>query len=172
MRFKDFLFLEFGFSDAGSDWFYGNYLYPSDAFDWPYAVTEPADYKFLQSRWEKEKKQGRKFHNLDVDKTIDQKFTSVYSNTMPEAGHGFWKHSSKERPNLTIDNDAPMKLQGHRKQADKPHVLTKSNNLIDKKADLDRLFGKFEPRYPEVPDDFDKPWTNKYEKSSRKQRGQ
>jgi hypothetical protein len=161
MRFKEFLVLEFGFSDSGSDWFYGNYLYPSDAFDWPYTFSEPADFKFLQRRWQNERKEGRKFHNLDVADTLDTKFVSVYSNTMPEAGDGFWKHKPDNRPNVTVDRNAPMKLQGHRKSADRPHVLTKSNNLIDKKSELNQLFGKFEPKYAEIPKDFDKPWTNK-----------
>lgn len=158
MRFKEFLLLEFGFADSGSDWFYGNYLYPSDAFDWEDAVHEPPDFKFLQSRWEREKKQGRKFYNLDVDKVLKTKFTSVYSNTMPEIGDGFWKHRPDNRPNLKIDFDAEIKLHGMRTSADSPDVLGTSNNLIDKKAELNKLFGKFEPKYYEIPKDFDKPW--------------
>lgn len=161
MKFKEFLLLEFGFSDSGSDWFYGNSLYPSDAFDWEDAVHEPPDFKFLQVRWKREKKLGRKFYNLDVDKTLKSKFTSVYSNTMPDAGFGFWKHKKDSKANLTIDNDADLELIGHGKTHKKVTILRKSNDLIDNKEKLDNLFGKFEPKYPELSKDFDKPWKNK-----------
>jgi hypothetical protein len=161
MKFKEFLLLEFGFSDSGSDWFYGNSLYPSDAFDWEDAVHEPPDFKFLQSRWKREHKQGRKFHNIDLDKALNTKFVSVYSNTMPGVGPGGWRHKPDKRPNVRVDFDADMKLHGIRKSAESPDVLSKSNNLIDKKDQLNKLFGKFEPKYYEIPADFDKPWTNK-----------
>lgn len=161
------MYLEAGFSDSGSDWFYGSLLYPSDAFDWEDTIHEPQDFLFLQSRWEKEHKLGRKFHNIKLDGVLDTKFTSIYSNTMPEAGHGFWKHKPDTRPNITIDRDAPMKLQGTRRQADIASVLTKSNNLIDNKEKLDKLFGKYEPKLPELSKDFDKPWVHKKDKKSK-----
>jgi hypothetical protein len=167
MTFKQFLLLEFGFSDSGSDWFYGNYLYPSDAFDWEDAAHEPPDFKFLQSRWKRERKQGRKFHNLDVDKVLKTKFVSVYSNTMPETRGGGWKHKPDKRSNLRVDFDAELKLHGLRKSADSPDLLGKANNLIDKKEELDRLFGPFEPKYPALSKDFDKPWTNKRPRKSK-----
>jgi hypothetical protein len=161
MRFKEFLLLEFGFSDSGSDWFYGSSLYPSDAFDWEDTFHEPQDFKLLQSRWKREKALGRKFHNLDVQKTLDTKFTSVYSNTMPDTDDGFWKHRADDRPNLTIDSDAPLELRGFGKTHKHVNILTKSNNLLDRKKELNQLFGKFEPKYPKLSKDFDEPWVNK-----------
>ena len=133
-------------------------MYPSDAFDWEDAVHEPPDFKFLLSRWKKEKKQGRKFYNLDIDKTLKSKSTSVYSNTMPDLGDGFWKHKSDSRPNLTIDNDAKLELIGPGKTHKDVNVISKSNKLIDNKEKLNKLFGKFVPKYPELSKDFDKPW--------------
>jgi hypothetical protein len=162
MRFKEFLLVEFGFSDSGSDWFYGSYLYPSDAFDWEDAVHAPPDFKFLKSRWERERKLGRKFYNLDIDKVLASKFTSVYSNTMPEAGEGQWKHRPDTRPNLTVDADARLDLHGIRKTAESPFKLSKSNNLIDNTDKLNKMFGKFEPKYPAAASD--RPFTNRYEK--------
>lgn len=164
MRFRDFLLTEAGFSDAGSDWFYGNSLLPSDAFDWPYSWSEPPDFKFLQSRWKRERKEGRKFHNLDLDDTLKTKFVSVYSNTMPKASGKGWRHKPDRRPNLHIDDDAPMKLHGHRKSADVPSVLGKKNDLIDLTDRLNQLFGKFEPKYQELSKDFDKKWRHKSDK--------
>lgn len=154
MRFKDFLITEAGFSDSGSDWFYGNYLYPSDAFDWEDAIHEPQDFKFVQSRWDKEHKMGRKFHNIDLPKVTGTKFVGVYSNTMPDAGDEPWKHKPDGRPNLRIDTDADVKVQGIRKKADKPDFPT-ANNLVDLTDRLNKLFGKFEPHYADLPTNFD-----------------
>ena len=80
---------------------------------------------------------------------------------MPDAGFGFWKHKKDSKANLTIDNDADLELIGHGKTHKKVTILRKSNDLIDNKEKLDNLFGKFEPKYPELSKDFDKPWKNK-----------
>lgn len=159
MKFKDFILNEAGFSDSGSDWFYGNYLYPSDAFDWEDAVVEPQDFRFVQKRWDKESKFGRKFHNIDLKKVVKTKFTSVYSNTMPEPGDGFWINKSDNRPNVRIDNDAQLVVQSDRKKADVPQYPV-ANNQVDLTKDLNRLFGDFSPAYPKVADNFDEPWNN------------
>jgi hypothetical protein len=161
MRFKEFLLNEDGFSDSGSDWFFGNYLRPSDAFDWQYAQPHPADFLLVQSRWEKERKQGRKFHNMNLDGVLKTKFTSVYSNTMPDVGKGFWKHKPDTRPNVTVDTDAKMELKSYNKNYKSTKILTKSNDLVDKTDHLNKTFGHFEPKYVELPKDFDKPWKNK-----------
>lgn len=161
MRFKEFLLSEAGFDDSGSDWFYGSMLLPSDAFDWTYAQPYPADFKFLQSRWEREREQGRKFHNLNLDSALKTKFVGVYSNTMPDADGPGWKNKPDSRDNIRVDWDAPMELTGHRKRADVSNVLTVSNNLLDLKEKLNKTFGKFEPKYYELPKDFDKRWRPK-----------
>jgi|LakMenE18May11ns_1017448.scaffolds.fasta_scaffold9892473_3 hypothetical protein len=164
MRFKDFLLSESGdgsaHNDTGSDWFYGNSLYPSDALDWPYDVAKPNHFAFLQARWKKERDEwGRKFHNIDVQDTIDKKFTSVYSNTMPSTDGGFWRHKNDDKPNTIVDSNAKMELLGHSKQAKIPQVLWKTNSFLDKTDELNRLFGKFEPSYSELASNFDKPWS-------------
>jgi len=164
MRFKEFLLLEFGLADSGSDWFYGSFLLPSDAFDCEDAIHEPPDFKFLQSRWKRERKAGRKFHNLDLDKVLATKFVSIDSPTMPEAGEGGWKNRPDRRPNLRVDNDTKMKLIGTKKRgADPAAFLGKEhiNDGIDLKDRLNKLFGRFEPSYYELPKDFDQPWTNR-----------
>lgn len=161
MRFKEFLLNEAGFSDSGSDWFYGNALLPSDAGDWAYAQPYPADFTILKSRWQKERDQwGRKFHNLDLDSVLKTKYMSVYSNTMPDVGNGFWKHAPDKRPNLKIDTDTKLQLTGIRKRADVSSVLYKSNDLIDDTNKLNTLFGKFEPSPHDLPTNFDEPWNN------------
>lgn len=159
MRFKEFLLNEAGFSDSGSDWFYGNYLYPSDAFDWEDSIHEPPDFKFVQARWDKEAKMGRKFHNIDLPSVKNTKFVGVYSNTMPEAGDGSWQHRADDRPNLKIDADADIKVQGVRRNAETPDYPT-ANNLVDLTDRLNALFGKFEPSYHSIPTNFDEPWND------------
>jgi hypothetical protein len=161
MRFKEFLVLESGDSgDSGSDWFYGNSVYPSDAFDWQYEFPNPADFAFLQARWKRERDEwGRKFHNIDPQDTIDRKFVSLKSNTMPPTHDLKWKHSTKERPNFEVNNDAKMELIGHGKNGKVTSVLWKINDLLDKTDELNRTFGKFEPSHNELPTNFDKPWS-------------
>ncbi len=161
MRFKEFLLLEDLGMDHGSAWFYGNALYPSDAYDWPEGYPQPAELKFLLVRWKLEQEMGRKFHNLDLPEIERQKFTAVYSNTMPDGGEEGWKHRPDNRPNLKIDKNAKLELHGLRKKSEIANILWKSNPMIDKEKELNRLFGDFKPKYYELPKDFDDPWKNK-----------
>lgn len=157
MGFKEWLLLEDGFADAGSDWFYGNMLLPSDAFDWQYAQPHPADFKFLQARWDRERDLGRKFHNLDLDGVLKTKFIAVHSETMPD---GEWKHKPDNRPNLTIDNNADLELRGYGNHSKHINKLTICNHLLDMKDKLNHLFGEFKPNYPILPDNMDEPWVH------------
>lgn len=160
MGFKKWLLLENEVADSGSDWFYGISLLPSDAFDWAYAQPHPADFKFLQSRWDRERDEGRKFHNLDLDGVLKTKFTSVHSETMP-ASHGEgWKHKPDTRSNLTIDTNAELELRGYGKHSRHINKLTICNHLLDMKDKLNHLFGEFKPKYPTLPDNFDEPWVH------------
>ncbi len=154
--FKEWIMLqEAGFDDSGSNWFFGSYLYPSDAFDWQYCQAYPGDYLFMQSRWEGDREQGRKFINMDIDPIINQKFTSIQSLTMPGGdGSGSWTHSSDDRPNLKIVNDAKLFLMDRGKKSDDIQALVVSNDLLDKKEELNKLFGKFVPKYPQESEDF------------------
>lgn len=156
------LLSEAGFNDSGSDWFFGGYLYPSDAFDWQYAQPHPGDYFLLQSRWKGDREFGRKFINMDIDPVIKQKFTALHSLTMPGGdGAGFWQHKNDERPNVEVVQDAKLFLMDRGKKSDDIQKLVLSNNLLDKKEELNKLFGKFTPKYYNLPNDFDEPWSNK-----------
>jgi hypothetical protein len=149
LKFKEWLLNEDGFDDSGSDWFYGSYLRPSDAFDWSYAWPYPGDFYFLQSRWRNEREEGRKFHGLDLDKVLATKFVSIQSNTMPDDKPGFWVHSEKERPDWTVVTHPEVELIGIQKDPNgRPAVLSVSNDLLDKKKELDARFGKIEPWKP------------------------
>lgn len=156
MNFKEWLVINEDGGDDDSDWFYGSYLRPSDAFDWPDAWPYPADFMFLQSRWKKERALGRKFYNIDLDDVLKTKYISIYSNTMPN--EGWWVNKEDSGPNLTVDFDAKLELRGVSKSADVADVLWKINPVVDKTKELNKLFGNFEPKYYEVPADFDKPW--------------
>lgn len=77
MTFKEFLLTEEGGGGHGSDFFYGLQLYPSDAGDYAWANDEPSELYFLQRRWQNEKKQGRKFHNINEPEFQKVGFISV-----------------------------------------------------------------------------------------------
>ena len=162
MQFKQFLLNEDLDADAGSSWFYGNQLFPSDAYDMAQAYSVPPEVQFMKNRWKLEKKLGRKFINIDYPKEERYKFTSIYSKTMPEAGGSEgWKHKPDSGPNLEIDHDANYELHGHRTRADISKILWKPNPMINNEKELNKLFGKFEPNPYNLPDDFDKPWKHK-----------
>lgn len=146
--------VEAGFNDSGSDWFFGSYLYPSDAFDFQYAYPYPQDYLFLKSRWKGDRELGRKFINMDIEPILNQKFVTLKSNTMPDEQS--WVHKPDNRSNVTVDKDAWIGLMGIGKHSNDINKLVVSNDLLDKKAELDRLFGKFVSKY--VQEAEDKPW--------------
>lgn len=148
------IFLEGGFEDSGSDWFFGNYLYPTDAHDWSYARQYPADYFFLQSRWKKDVKNGRKFINMNIEPTLKDKYIDIKSNTMPDEKP--WVHKSDDKPNLSVDYDAKLMMMGIGKNSTDINKLVKCNNLLDKTDQLNKLFGKFNSSIQ--PEAVDKPW--------------
>jgi hypothetical protein len=150
------IFLEAGFSDSGSDWFFGNYLLPSDAYDWSYARQYPSDYFFLQSRWKKDIENGRKFINMNIEPTLQDKFVDIKSNTMPDEKP--WIHRPDDRPNLSIDYDAKLMLMGIGKNSTDINKLVKCNDLLDKTDQLNKLFGKFTSSIEQ--EAVDKPWLN------------
>jgi hypothetical protein len=158
MGFKEWILLEF--DDSGSDWFYGSFLRPSDAGDWPYAWSAPQDFVFLQSRWDQERDMGRKLHGIDLDKELARDFVTTSSPTMPDGGDGFWKHNNKERPNIKVHHTPTMDLHGVRTKGDVSKKLSISNDLLDKKSELNRIFGDFKPKYPVLSKDFDEPWVH------------
>lgn len=146
------------FSDSGSDWFFGNYLLPSDAHDWSYARQYPADYFFLQSRWKKDREAGRKFINMDIEPTMQDKFIDIKSNTMPDEKP--WKHRKDDRPNLFVNYDAKLMLMGIGKNSTDIDKLVKCNDLLDKTDELNKLFGKFNSSVQQEAED--KPWTKNF----------
>lgn len=163
MSFKEWLFhterqqlMEAGFDDSGSNWFFGSYLLPSDAFDFQYAYPYPQDYLFLQARWKGDREFGRKFINMDIDPIINQKFVTLKSNTMPNEES--WVHRPDDRPNVTVDRDAWLGMIGIGKKSSDINKLVRSNDLLDLKDKLNNLFGKFTPSY--VPEAEDTPWVN------------
>lgn len=145
---------EAGFDDSGSNWFFGSYLLPSDAFDWQYAYPYPQDYLFLQSRWEGDRKMGRKFINMDIDPIIKQNFVTLKSNTMP--GEESWVHRPDNRPNVTVDKNAWIGMIGIGKRSDDINKLVHANDLLDKTKELNQTFGEFISKYPQEAED--KPW--------------
>ncbi len=162
MRFRDFLLMEDGGGEGGGEGdFFGNYLYPSDAFDWSDFIGSPQDIAFIEKRWKRDHDSGRKFYNIDYEGVQRMAFTSVHSETMPD-GEKKWVHKPDSRPNLKVST-GKMKFLGIGKSADMQGQLTKKMPGLDKSAEFNKLFGEFVPKYPTLSDDFDKPWKTRYE---------
>lgn len=142
---------EAGFEDSGGEWFFGNYLMPSDAFDFQYAYPYPSDYFFLGSRWKMDRKMGRKFINMDIDPIINQPIVNIKSNTMP--GDESWEHKTDNRPNVTIEKNPWYGMIGIGSKTDDINKLVRANDLLDLKDKLNNLFGKFEPSYAQEAED-------------------
>jgi hypothetical protein len=162
MNFKDWLIKEedAGGGDEGSNWFYGNSLYPSDAGDWHYDASNPHNFSFLGARWKKERDDwGRKFHSLDPNTTIKHKFTSIHSKTMPDTSDQGWKHSSKKRDDVEIDKNAQVIVIGGENKKSAIPVFNKANKSIDRTDELNQKFGKFKPSMWQLPVNFDEPWS-------------
>lgn len=144
MKFKDWLINESG-GDA-SDFFYGLQLYPSDAFDYSQAVSQPTDLFFLKKRWQSEKEQGRHFHNIDEPNFQKTSFIAIQDK---DGSPTVVKHN--KLINLAIGKDSN----------DRRELKTKN---LPFKVDLDGLFGdKGTNSIPVVNKDFDKPWKKVYE---------
>lgn len=157
MRFKEWfkdqlLNEDFGSFDSDND---SELFIPTTAGDYAYANNNPGDLWWLQWRWGTAKQQGRKFHNIDQPKFDKVMFTSLASNSMPDTKPGFWKHSSKERPNITVKS-GDLAQNGINKTSDKTNVL-KSKPMVQWWSPLDQMFGdKPSGKWPEAAKD--KPW--------------
>lgn len=157
MIFKEWLLLE---DDDASQFFYALTLYPSDAFDGANAFNDPAEVWSMQTRWEIESRNGRKFHNIDKKEYSSKKYNSINSPTMPSVNGGFWRHRSSERPNLEL-KPTDLKFVGYGKTGDRKNFLSKRNK--DLKFDLKNIFGDEGKDLISIDKKFDKPFKKVYE---------
>lgn len=97
MRFKHWLLTE-DFHASDSD-LTGDAMLPTNAGDYAYANNSPVEHNWLQWKWDQEKKQGRSFHNIDVDEFIKRGYVSVQSMSMPDKR---WRHRNDSSPNLAV----------------------------------------------------------------------
>lgn len=164
MKFKEFMLMEDGGGGGGEGEgdFFGNYLYPSDAFDWSDFIGNPQAIAFIEKRWKRDHDSGRKFHNIDYDGVQNTRFDAVHSETMPD-GEKKWVHEPDSRPNLKVSR-GKMRFLGVGKTADMHVELTKEMPHLDRTSEFNKLFGEFKPKYPTLSGDFDKPWKRKYER--------
>lgn len=162
MTFKEWLISEAGGPDGGSNFFYGLQLYPSDAFDYVYSTNNPPEHYFLQKRWELEREEGRKFHNINEPEFQKIGYVSVKSN-MPDADGGFWQHQADQAGGSTkpVYHRHLENLAFGKNSKD----IKKLNHVNPPlKLDLDGLFGdRGTNSVPTLSKDFDQPWRKVYE---------
>lgn len=141
-------FREWLLTEADSSEFFQDVLTPSNADSWSAAVTSPVEMKQLKYRWGKEKKEGRKFHNIDLDSISKIKYLDMQSRSMPDAGPGFWTHRADDgRPDVVGVEDSDLDLYGIAPNSKSRNVLHTS---ISKHIDygLDKKFGTFVSKLP------------------------
>lgn len=151
MGFKEWLIKEdFGATDSDLT---GDAMYPTNAGDYAYAANNPVEHSWLQWKWDQEKKQGRKFHNIDQKEFEKRGYATLHSITMPDKE---WKHSSDKRPNMKLEKISDLDLIGiGKKSSDKPTLGAKA--MVQWYYPLDKMFGdKGSGNWPEAA--VDKEW--------------
>lgn len=184
MEFRDWIICEEESSDeqggssrkkfAGIFW---DLLYPSSPGDFPQSSSNPRGHLWLQWRLRRGLDLGRVLHNIDNEELQQRQYTSIESLSAPDGGDDFWKHRDDgDEPNTKIVNNLDLVWIGDGKTSkdskpidgynfDKtfgPHELWPFYS--DKEKILrDRFGDEASGKWPEVPNDFDEPWTKKYE---------
>ena len=138
MTFKEWLLLED--IASGEDDPNGDFLYPTDAGDYAYVTNSPQEHQWLQWKWRQEKKQGRKFHNINQPEFDKRTYVSMKSNTMPEAGSGFWKHKPDGAENVEAKKTDDLQAFGYWKNSKTPRILT-NPAIIQVTQPLEKIFG-------------------------------
>lgn len=154
MNFKEWLLSEEAAGGA-DNFFYKLSLYPSDGFDGGEAFVDPKDVWALQQRWVIEKKQGRKFINLDRDDYESKKYVTLHSLNMPEVDSKFWRHRNDDRPNFKAEK-TDMEYLGVSSTGKMPKIISKLSPVVD--IDLDGIFGDRPGQESKISDDFDNPF--------------
>jgi hypothetical protein len=95
MRFRDWILNE-DFNATSSD-LTGDLFYPTNAGDYPYVTNKPVEHWWLQWKWDQEKRQGRKFYNIDQEEFDKRGYVSLQSKTMPDKK---WTHKPDSRSNV------------------------------------------------------------------------
>jgi hypothetical protein len=148
MTFKEWLLLED--MSAGDDDLTGDLFYPTQAGDYVYATNDPHEHRWLQWKWDQERKQGRKFHNIDQQEFEKRGYSNVHSPLMPEAGSGHWKHRANERKTLEVEKHDDLMQYGCWKNSKTPNPLH-GNVMIQVTNPLDRIFkDKTSGKWPEA----------------------
>lgn len=118
----------------------GDLFYPTTGGEYLYASSEPMEHWWLQYRWDQEKSQGRKFHNIDQKEFDQRKYVTIQSTEMPDAGDGFWEHKPKNKPSVKIVKFADFVSKGVAKDSKTPKIL-KGKPLVKIQYNWKNIFG-------------------------------
>ncbi len=148
MRFKNWLITEdFHASDSNQ---IGDALYPTNAGDYAYAANDPSEHSWLQWKWDQEKKEGRKFFNIDQEEFDKRGYVALKSLTMPDDR---WKHRSEQRPNISVVQVKDLSQVGIGKDS-KDHNQLSHKKMIQWILPLDQIFkDKPSGKWPEASSD-------------------
>jgi len=154
-------------------------LYPSSPADYQWASTIPVEHFWLQWRLQRGLELGRTLHNVDNAEFQKRRYTSIESLSAPDGGDGFWTHRDDgDKPNTKVVNNLDLVWIGDGKNSKDTKSIEgyhyRTNNTFGKteiwpfysdteKILRDRFKDEASGKWPTVPDNFDEPWTKKYE---------
>lgn len=145
MSFKAWLIKE-DFAATDSD-LTGDAMYPTSAGDYAYAANSPTEHSWLQWKWDQERKQGRKFYNINQKEFEKRGYLTMKSITMPEKE---WKHQKDSRPNLKPVKISDLNQLSIGKNSKNKPVLT-SKKMLQWVLPLDQMFGdKTSGKWPDA----------------------
>jgi len=151
--FKEWLLKEDIANDLAAD---GDLMHPTNAGDAMYAFSEPVEFSWLQWKWGQERKQGRKFINIDIDEFDKKGFIAIQSNDMPDTSPGFWQHKESDTPSTTPHKHFDVIIRGVAKNS-KETVTIPNKGLVKVVLPLDKMFNdKPSGKWPEAA--VDKSW--------------
>lgn len=143
-------------------------LRPSQADTWSAAVNSASSIDSLRSKWKSERdgKEGRPLHNIDLAALMKVPFISMKSAHLPGTGPGHDPHREDSGPSIrAVDSEFGVLAPapgGNARIVPEPGVPDLPDNL-------DALFGPAPPPPGDLPSDFDEPWVRPADRPSRRQ---
>lgn len=153
-------------------------LYPTSPGDYQWASTIPLEHFWLQWKLRRGEELGRTLHNVDNQEFQKRTYTTIESPTAPDGGDGFWKHKEDDNsPSTKVVKGQDLVWIGDGKTSKDTKPISGYNFgsspfgphefrpfYADTEKYLRDIFhDEASGKWPDISDDFDEPWTKKYE---------